>query len=287
MPARPRIDRALRRRREDRDYWDRRINIKHRKINRKKYYGVGVEMDAYVDTAVDALDIEDALNILQARETRRTEDLADDVAQMVIIKQLDGEMRNMVAGVLADSFQKGTRRLFTKDGQRVDVEEFVNQGAVSELVQDQDDYWQNMQQDLKDKVRNAVRSGFEEGESIPKIRDRVEKTSKEFTKDRAETIARSEVIKASSQGTQHTMEKAGVDEFMWLSARNSDVCKGEEEGEPPSFETNIDGERFTSCRELDGTTWDRTLHHPVPVKHSHPNCRCTLVANIDSDDLEL
>lgn len=268
------------RRLQEADYWDRRINIAHRDINRKKYYGVGTEITNYIDEAEQALNVEDAIQLLRAREEAVTEDLATDIAQAVTINKLTGQKYEAVAALFSDSFKKGTRRLFTKDGDRVDVDEFVDQSVIDDIMRDQDDYWQNMKQDLQNKVRNEVARGVEEGESIRKIRKRVEQTSSDFTRNRAETIARSEVIKASSEGTTSTMERAGIDKFIWLSARNNDVCTGRDAGDPPSFETNIGGTTYTSCRELDGETFDRQGIHPIPVQDTHPNCRCTIVADV-------
>lgn len=264
---------------ERKKFWDRRINIAHRKINRKKYYGVGVEIDKYVKAVRDSVNLREATDILKSqRESFSTrENLIDRIAQLVTVTNIanNDKLFATVSGIFSDSFQKGTRRLFTKNGDRVDVEQFVDENAVSSLMQDQDKYFSNLSRDVTDKTEDILRRGLEEGQSMQQLGKNLESEIDKFTRNRAETIARSEVIKASSRGVEKSMDKAGIEEFMWLSARDDTVC------EDHNFQENFDGETFTNCRDYDGTTWHKDGHHPVPVEHSHPNCRCTLVANVD------
>lgn len=266
-------------REKDDTYWDKRINIAHRSINRKKYYGLGVEIERYQDAVEKAVDVEDAVKVLKARQTEGrtvTEGLVDDIVERVKVVDLSNasELFNEIQGTFSDSFKKGTRRLFTKDGDRVDVDQFVDEGEVSELMQDQAEYFDNLQSDLDEELTETVRRGMEEGKDPREIADDLEQTSSNVSRNRADTIARSELTKASSAGTKSSMDRAGIEEFMWLSARNPNVC------ESGSFQTNINGQTFTSCRELDGTVWNKDGNHPVPVEHSHPSCRCTLIANV-------
>lgn len=267
---------------EKRDtYWDRRINIAHRKINRKKYYGVGVEIENYVDKVRDAVDVSKAVNYLKSREaeTAKKEALIDDAAMMVSVKSLSDNpaLYSSISAVFGDSFQKGTRRLFTKSGDRVDVDQFTDESAISGLMNKQDDYFQKLSEDVGNKTRDTLRQGLEEGKSMQEMGKELEQNVDEFTRNRADTIARSEVIKASSKGTEATMDKAGVDEFMWLSARDSRVCKAEDN----SWSENFNGTTYRSCRDYDGETFHKDMNHPMPVRDSHPNCRCTMVANVD------
>jgi len=264
---------------ERKKFWDRRINIAHRKINRKKYYGVGVEIEKYKDTVANAVDVSDAVEVLRnnRQESFRTkESLIDKIMSLVTVTNLskDNQLFASISGIFSDSFKKGTRRLFTKKGKRVDVDQFVDEGAVSNLMQDQDKYFSNLSNDVTNKMEDTLRQGLEEGKSNQQMAKELEQVSDNFTRNRAETIARSEVIKASSQGTKSTMDKAGIEEFMWLSARNEDVCDGD------NFHENFNGKTFTNCRDYDGATWHKDGLHPMPVENSHPNCRCTLVAEV-------
>ena len=282
---RDKIKDAKKRRREsleDDDFWDKRLKIAHRKINRKKYYGVGVEIEKYTDLIEDAVDFEKAVDVLQnAQETVKEEfttceDLIDKISSLITIKDLSSDtgLYADIQAVIEDSFRKGTRRLFTKNGDRVDVDEFVDENVVSELMNEQDDYIENLSQAINDEVQETLRKGYSKGLSGNELADKLEKNVKNVSRNRAKRIARSELTKASSRATEKTMDKAGVKKFMWLSARDSTVCK------PGNFSENFNGKEFTSCREYDGTTWDKDMAHPKPVEHSHPNCRCTLVADV-------
>ena len=267
---------------EDDEFWDKRLKIAHRKINRKKYYGVGVEIDKYTDLIEDAVDFEKAVDVLNnatesVKESFKTrEDLIDKISQLITIKDLssDSGLYADIQAVIEDSFRKGTRRLFTRDGDRIDVDEFVDETVVSELMNEQTDYIDNLSDAINQEVQQTLRKGYSKGLSGNELADQLEDKVKNVSRNRAKRIARSELTKASSRATEKTMDKAGVKKFMWLSARDSTVC------EPGNFSEVFNGKEFTSCREYDGTTWDKDMAHPKPVEHSHPNCRCTLVADV-------
>lgn len=265
--------------REKKKFWDRRINIAHRKINRKKYYGLGVEIENYTEAVKGSVNTEEMIKALKSQRQEKIikEGFIDKLMSLLSVTSLDSDNQLFasISGIFSDSFKKGTRRLFTKKGNRVDVDQFVNDQAISKIMNKQNEYFEKLHDDLQNKVRDTLKQGLEEGSSMTEIANNIEKTSENFTENRAKTVARSEVIKASSQGTEDTMRKAGIEKFMWLSARNDNVC------ESGNFHESFNGKTFTSCREYDGTTWHIDGLHPVPVQHSHPNCRCTLVAETE------
>lgn len=75
----------------------------------------------------------------------------------------------------------------------------------------------------------------------------------ELTRARANTIARTEILRAQRDATRTRYEQApGVDEWVWLSAADSRTC--------------------AVCWAMHGT------RHPVDdTLDGHPNCRCTMV----------
>lgn len=78
-------------------------------------------------------------------------------------------------------------------------------------------------------------------------------TGAELTRSRADTIARTELLRAQREATRSRLEDApGIDEWVWLSAADSRTC--------------------AVCWAMHGT------RHPVTeTLDGHPNCRCTMV----------
>ena len=78
-------------------------------------------------------------------------------------------------------------------------------------------------------------------------------TGAELTRSRADTIARTELLRAQREATRARLEDApGIDEWVWLSAADSRTC--------------------AVCWAMHGT------RHPVTeTLDGHPNCRCTMV----------
>lgn len=80
-----------------------------------------------------------------------------------------------------------------------------------------------------------------------------------MTKARANRIARSEVIRASAAGTKQAMTEMGVKYYIWITAQDRDVC--------PICK------KIARRRYVVGDAYS-----PMPVKDSHPNCRCAIVS---------
>jgi len=99
-------------------------------------------------------------------------------------------------------------------------------------------------------LRKELALGFEAGESIQQLTQRLEGYFTENAKVRAETISRTEVISAYNEGHLHRYELEGVDKSEFFAAPDAcEVC------------LPYDGEIFIT----------KDSHGIIPV---HPNCRC-------------
>jgi len=103
-------------------------------------------------------------------------------------------------------------------------------------------------------LRDALKTGVEQGESIRKLTNRIQNYFKKNEQWRAEMVARTEVISASNEGALYRYEKENILESEWLASPNAcDECLAE------------DGKRYP-VKEATGR---------IP---KHPNCRCTWLA---------
>lgn len=102
-------------------------------------------------------------------------------------------------------------------------------------------------------LRDALLAGYAEGEGIPDIADRVRDVFDGFDAVRAERIARTEIIAASSQGAVEIYKAAGITQSEWYTAMDERECE--------------------LCETLAGVH-DISEQYTPPA---HPNCRCVLL----------
>ena len=122
-----------------------------------------------------------------------------------------------------------------------------------------------------DKLKASLYEGWEAGESIPDLSNRVRDLYEEFDKSRADSIARTESIMASGQGALAEYEASGVvDRVMWVATpdeRLCPICEGldgsvADLGEAFSFEDDYG----------DGTS-----------PPAHTNCRCCIIPILEGE----
>lgn len=122
----------------------------------------------------------------------------------------------------------------------------------------------------REEIKRALKAGTSAGEGVAELRDRVKDVFERATDSRAETIARTEVNRASNFAQIEGFEQSGVvKEIEWLTAGDERV--DEEICDP------MDGETVKL-----GDDWTLPNGEKVDVpQDAHPNCRCTTLPVID------
>ncbi len=104
-------------------------------------------------------------------------------------------------------------------------------------------------------LRRELALGFELGESIQQLTKRIEGYFEDNSKVRAEMVARTETIGASSEGALHRYELEGITKSEFYPAPNA--CE--------------------ECASLVGEYDTASAHGMIPV---HPQCRCTFLPSV-------
>ncbi len=105
-------------------------------------------------------------------------------------------------------------------------------------------------------LTDSLAEGYQAGESMEKLAERVKTVFDNCTDVRAMRIARTETITASNVAATETYKEAGVKEVEWL--------------------TSLDGRECDECDDLNGNTFP-VDDAPTPGADTHPNCRCVLL----------
>jgi SPP1 gp7 family putative phage head morphogenesis protein len=114
----------------------------------------------------------------------------------------------------------------------------------------------------KDHLINIINHGIEDGKSVPEIRNIIEEDFNVYSKNQAQRITRTEVIRTSNQATLDAYEQSGVVEGkQWLTAGAVDEC------------AEYDGQ----IESLDGNFYSDTSDFADGDPPLHPNCRCVLL----------
>lgn len=159
----------------------------------------------------------------------------------------------------------------------------INRGMIEALIGDVPKLAGRVEDQILFRIRDELTRGAVMGESIPKIARRIlgtgltqEGLKKPFPSIQARciTIARTEIIRASSIGYTDLVDKAqitlGEEVFSaWITAGDGDVdppCPALAEGRDP---------RYKSVGGMPGVY--RRGNMPIPTIASHPRCRCRLV----------
>lgn len=124
----------------------------------------------------------------------------------------------------------------------------------------------------KEGLRETLAEGIEEGESIPKLRDRVSEVMNTAKSSRATTIARTETHGSVTRGTFSSYGKAGVEKKEWIATRDSRTRDSHR---------HLDGE----IKALD-EPFSNGLQHPGgagPARET-VNCRCALLPVVEDEE---
>jgi len=155
--------------------------------------------------------------------------------------------------------------------------EMTTDPAVKYLREDSVELVKEINTTTRNKLRKTLAVGFEDGESISQLSNRVQDVFKDATRNRADMIARTESIRATNFGTLEAYRQSEVVEAQeWLAERDDRTCPYclEMDGKV----TELDKAWFKKGESLtvDGNTLDFDLLD-VDTPPLHPQCRCTLI----------
>lgn len=141
---------------------------------------------------------------------------------------------------------------------------------------------QEIEKTSRDKLRKALLKGVEEGEGVPQLTKRIREIFEDWTKYRAERVARSEVIRASNAAAKHAYIQSGVVErVIWITHHDHRTCIFCEDMDGKTIEVKSNffelGDSMTVVRDGKEQTmkFDYTEIGYPPL---HSSCRCSVGA---------
>ncbi|RLI74020.1 hypothetical protein DRO97_06445 [Archaeoglobales archaeon] len=130
----------------------------------------------------------------------------------------------------------------------------LDEEILNNLKNLQLDFVTGLSEDLKKKIAYELREGLLQGESIPKLRDRITKVLN-IGKNRAEMIARTESVRVFNYAALTRYNNVGIKKWRWLAAMDERTCQ--------------------ICMERHGKVFSNPSD--LPPHSTHPRCRCTII----------
>jgi SPP1 gp7 family putative phage head morphogenesis protein len=196
-----------------------------------------------------ALQKQEALDAVQTAIDRHHKLLDHDKA----VKQFQTAVTPILTKVIINACQNGMD-LINPTNPHKDAPEpsLLNKVALEWLKTHIEWAAQQTSETIASDLSDALAEGFNNGESINQIADRISEVFN-VSGNRAQTIARTEILGASNQGNLLGYKESGIGQVEWLTARDERTCE--------------------ICNPMDGDIENIGDAPPLPAS-THPNCRC-------------
>lgn len=239
-----------------------------RLINKRKLYGVGVEIRDYKREIIKVFYDEEIIKKLFKRES-----VEFNKESFNFVDDYFNEINRKIAGLLEkakefllNSFFKGSIRVQDKDGNAVSFGEVKDKSAIDILINQQTAYYKNLTEEQSKRVNQIIAKGLRQGKSYAEVAAEIKLRIKRLTFQRADNIARSEIVKSHSLGQMQTMKETGIKFYNYITSDDnkvSEICKHNQgpKGREKKYLVDLAG----------------TPENPLPVTNSHPRCRCCTV----------
>ena len=244
-----------------------------RRIDKRKYYGIKKNINEYQKIITNTLYQPDLIKQLIEQDTPGTEGLREVFSTYlsIISQQMEDEIPKIIA-LFDDTFVKGGRRVLNRNGEPIkpDVQltEVTDNAALTVVKATQRTYIRNITEAQEKIILEEISQGITQGKPITEVSAGISSRVEGITKARANTIARTEMVKAHNVGQVETMKVVGASTYIYWNTGDKKVAPICEQNQGPRSNPNI------YRLDIAGSP-----SAPLPVLQSHPNCRCTILIN--------
>ena len=210
---------------------------------------------------------------------------SDDIIDQILppegdmADELREEIVQVIARILAAMGQRELERL------ALEIEfDFTNPEVQKWLKEYVFKFAAKIEADSVEQLRRALLDGLDAGEGIPKITRRINDIFIDWSKSRAEMVARTEAIRAANRGAVEAYKQAGITKKVWITHHSDRTCLFCEslDGKIVGVEENYFdiGDKFT-VEDGDKMQTLKLEYEDVGHPPLHPRCRCAIGAYIE------
>jgi len=167
--------------------------------------------------------------------------------------------------LFSSAFNKSGKKIMTLSGKKLDMKKPDYTSAIEQMNNRGLELAKGLVEEQKTKIKKILQKGFEEGLTYSEVSKNMISEVKSMSESRAKLISSTEMNLAVNRGMQQTMEHNNINHYHYVTAgdnRVAEICN-----------MNSKGTRDGSGKLLVHTVGKG----PMPVKDSHPRCRCVIV----------
>lgn len=245
--------------------------VKKKRIVRIRNYGfdkISGEYQKLIQASVlRKTDVEELLSdyrtVTQALQTTSKENMSDIFQKLnVRLMRLQSNLEN----VFKRMFQFGHKKILDYSGKKLKLEEPDYSPEIKSLQTNNLRYVKNLAEDQRAKIVELLGQAFEEGKSYSDVSKLIVKEVEDFTKNRAELIAKTEMNRAVSDSMEKSMNYNGITKYLYVTAEDDRVSK-----------ICLKHSYISITNKNKGYNRHTVGEGPLPVRDSHPRCRCVIV----------
>lgn len=231
------------------------------KIIRKRNYGfeklineysTEIQKASYTNAEVRSM-AKQTWDLLQLGNLGQTEALDD------IFIELNKRLEKVIAkmpGLLQKMFKHGGSKVMNAKGELLKFAQPKYTAQIQALYTTNLQYLNKYTKDQRRILLKTLEEQFKKGKSFTETAEVVTQRLSGFTKRRAYLIASTEATRASTTAMQTVMQEAGARKYQWITANDARVCP--------------------ICKKNAQRVYEFG-RGPLPVKDTHPLCRCVIV----------
>lgn len=191
-------------------------------------------------------------------------------AEMWVIGRTDVPLESHLSGLGQFPAMTGANTAITALGGISTSFAMIHIPALSYMQDYQLGLIRKITQEVREQIKEELKRGYIQGESIPEIAKRLRNTKLDkgvwpSVQRRAEVISRTEILRASNQGALYVYRQYQVKRVRWLTAEDERVCD--------------------TCGPLHGRIFPID-EIPFGGAPAHPRCRCFIVPHIVTTEEE-
>lgn len=232
------------------------------KILRKRNYGFEKLINEYSNSIFKA-----GINKTESSElvkntwalievgTMANREALEDV--FISLNERISKLQERLPKILKRMFMHGGSKVMNTKGEKLNFAQPSYDRQVQALVQTNSQYLRKYTKDQQRVLMKAVEVQFKKGKTYKETQELINSQLENFSKKRAYLIASTEAVRASTTAMQTIMEENGAKKYKWITANDTRVCP--------------------TCKKYSGRVFEFGKNNPLPIKDTHPLCRCVTV----------
>lgn len=227
-----------------------------RRIIRKRNYGFLRLIDTYTrDIASACMTKEEITDAITAYTGGQKESLSD------VYQSLNKRLNRFIvkaSATLKNAMVHGAKKLVDQKGNTFEFRIPKYTAQLSSLVQNNLKLVQKIHSTQQLAIIQSLSDGISQGKTYNQVASDIVAKVDGIGKMKAQLIAVTEISKAHAMAQRTLMRENGIAKYQWLTARDKNVCD--------------------KCAGLDMQVFTVSESSPLPVRDTHPRCRCVTVA---------